>query len=92
MSDLTFLQPQKVESYKAKVTFIGGSMDGQVKEATIHAKMDGVVITLKNKECYKFEEPLIMRFIGMQQPTEVLERKFTWKQKFISKIVKWANA
>jgi hypothetical protein len=92
MSDLTFLQPQKVDPYKANVSFVGGSMDGKVKEATIHAKMEGVVITLKNKECYKFEEPLTMRFIGIQQPTEILERKLSWKQRAFSKIVKWFNA
>lgn len=86
------LTPQMVEPYKANVTFIGGSLDGQVKEATIHAKMDGVEITLKNMERYRYEEPLTMRFVGMKEEGEVLTRTFNWKQRAMARIVKWLSS
>jgi hypothetical protein len=79
------------EPLKADVTFVGGSMDGLVKEATIYNEMHGVVITLKNQECYKYEEPLTMRFIGMKQESEIIERKPNWKQKLYSRFMKAIN-
>jgi hypothetical protein len=86
------LEPKMLDApVKANVTFIGGSMDGKEKEATIHSKMNGVVITLKNQESYKYEEPFTFRFIGMKQESEILERKPNWKQKALSKIVKFLS-
>jgi len=92
MEQIISLTPETQEPRKELVSFVGGSMDGKVKSATISAKMDGVVITLKNQERYKYEEPLTMRFIGMKQESEVLTRDFNWKQKVFQKIVKWFNA
>ena len=56
------------EPTEAEHVFIGGSLDGQTKRATLLKKIDPrFSMTLKNGEIYRFEEPNIMRFAGMKE-------------------------
>ena len=70
------------EPLQVTYLFIGGSLDGKEKEATVKKKItERFVMTLKNQEQYRFEKPNIMRFIGTKPESVVVtrEKKGFWQ-------------
>lgn len=87
MEDVYELKPR--DYITADFLFLGGSMDGQTKHGTT-AK--NVIVTLKNKEQYKFLEPNIMKFIGIKEEVVNEPVKLSWKQWFYQKVIRWINS